>query len=316
MVTREYPVDGADRSQIERAHRDGRVKRLRDVRPDLPSEFIQTVERALSPDPAARPQTAGELEAALTRQGPTPACRDGRGGSAPRRSPRQSCSSPCRWGGSCGNRANDRGTATVHPPAAAVEPHAATPAAAVNPSYTVKADAVPHPQRRRNAAHGRHQPRRLATRCRCSIEASKEVYVYVLNADDAGKSYRLFPLPDHQPDNPLAPAKEHRLPGDGRELGRHERRRARALRRSWSTPVRKDAVEALVQDDPRRDGGRGPVTRAAIPPDDIGVLRSVGGLVERPRPSRRRANRRCCGSRRPATSRDNGRPRAAPGCAA
>ena len=66
MVTREYPVDGADRSQIERAHREGRVKRLRDVRPDLPSGFIQTVERALSPDPAARPQTAGELEAALT----------------------------------------------------------------------------------------------------------------------------------------------------------------------------------------------------------------------------------------------------------
>ena len=66
MVTREYPVEGADRSQIERAHRDGRVKRLRDARPDLPSDFIRTVERALSPDPAARPQTAGELEAALS----------------------------------------------------------------------------------------------------------------------------------------------------------------------------------------------------------------------------------------------------------
>ena len=58
MVTREFPVAGADRTEIERAHREGRVRRLRDARPDLPSGFIQTVERALSPNPAERPQTA------------------------------------------------------------------------------------------------------------------------------------------------------------------------------------------------------------------------------------------------------------------
>ena len=68
MVTREFPVAGADRTEIERAHREGRVRRLRDARPDLPSGFIQTVERALSPNPAERPQTAGELEAALTER--------------------------------------------------------------------------------------------------------------------------------------------------------------------------------------------------------------------------------------------------------
>ena len=63
------------------------------------------------------------------------------------------------------------------------------------------------------------------------IEASKEVYVYVLNADDAGKTFRLFPLADHQPDNPLAPSKEHRLPGDvGVDWVGHERRRARTFR--------------------------------------------------------------------------------------
>ncbi len=75
MVTREFPVAGADRTEIDRAHREGRVKRLRDARPDLPTSFIQTVERALSPNPAERPQTAGELEAALTerKQDPTKA---------------------------------------------------------------------------------------------------------------------------------------------------------------------------------------------------------------------------------------------------
>ncbi len=35
------------------------------------------------------------------------------------------------------------------------------------------------------------------------LESSDPVYAYVINVDDADKIYRLFPLPQHQPDNPL-----------------------------------------------------------------------------------------------------------------
>ena len=48
------------------AHASGRRKTLRDVRPDLPAAFVRVVDRALSPDPAGRPATAGALEADLT----------------------------------------------------------------------------------------------------------------------------------------------------------------------------------------------------------------------------------------------------------
>ena len=68
LVTQDYPVNGIDRFAIENAHRTGQVKRLRDARPDLSTTFVEAVESALSSDPAKRPQTAGELEAALTRR--------------------------------------------------------------------------------------------------------------------------------------------------------------------------------------------------------------------------------------------------------
>src|SRR5262249_7129367 len=48
-------------------HLEGQRLRLRDVRPDLPTEFVRIVERAVDPDPAKRYGTAGELEGDLAR---------------------------------------------------------------------------------------------------------------------------------------------------------------------------------------------------------------------------------------------------------
>ena len=65
LVTASYPVAGANHTEIQGSHRDGRRKRLRDARPDLPGEFVQIVEAALESDPHQRYQTAGEFEHAL-----------------------------------------------------------------------------------------------------------------------------------------------------------------------------------------------------------------------------------------------------------
>jgi serine/threonine-protein kinase len=66
-VTREYPVPGRSTAEIRAAHSRGERRRLIDVRPDLPSPFVQVVERALARDPADRYETAGAMADAMAR---------------------------------------------------------------------------------------------------------------------------------------------------------------------------------------------------------------------------------------------------------
>ncbi|MDQ3069005.1 MAG: serine/threonine-protein kinase [Acidobacteriota bacterium] len=74
LVTGRYPVEGATMAVIRDAHAEGKRVSLRDLRPDLPPAFTSVVSRAVSPDPAARYKTAGEMEldliAALGRDAP------------------------------------------------------------------------------------------------------------------------------------------------------------------------------------------------------------------------------------------------------
>ena len=62
LVTGEFPATGKDLKSLRAAHVEGSRRRLRDVRPDLPSSFIRVVERATAADPADRPASAAALE--------------------------------------------------------------------------------------------------------------------------------------------------------------------------------------------------------------------------------------------------------------
>jgi eukaryotic-like serine/threonine-protein kinase len=66
LVTGRTPIVARSLAEVREAHAQGRMRRLRDERSDLPGPFVQTVERALSPDPARRFDGAGDLELALT----------------------------------------------------------------------------------------------------------------------------------------------------------------------------------------------------------------------------------------------------------
>src|SRR6185436_5255865 len=68
LVTGEFPVTASSIEQLTAAHRQRQLRRLRDVRPDLPSTFVKAIDRALEHEPAARFQSAGEMEAALRDQ--------------------------------------------------------------------------------------------------------------------------------------------------------------------------------------------------------------------------------------------------------
>jgi serine/threonine-protein kinase len=67
LLTRTFPYTGVDIDSLRDAHADGDRRWLRDLRPDLPSELVQAIERALEADPARRFASAGEMERALHR---------------------------------------------------------------------------------------------------------------------------------------------------------------------------------------------------------------------------------------------------------
>ncbi len=274
MVTREFPVTGANRTEIERAHREGRVRRLRDARPDLPSGFIQTVERALSPNPAERPQTAGELEAALTERKQDP----------PKPWPWLQIAAalvlvavPALWFLSNRAKAPDNNQPST---TTAVEPASVTPPpAVVKPSYTVKAVLL----RSRNGVETpitAGTPLAAGDQLAMRIEASSEVHVYVLNADDTGKAFRLYPLPENGLTNPLSPSTPHRLPD---------------ATQNWVVTSEGGREHFMVMVSPTRDEAADAVFRANRPGDEQRAEAASLEELDRPSAVGRRAGKHDAG---------------------
>lgn len=65
LVTGTFPVEGRSLDELRRAHREGKRRLLRDVRPELPEGLVTVIERALAAKPEARPSSMGQLERAL-----------------------------------------------------------------------------------------------------------------------------------------------------------------------------------------------------------------------------------------------------------
>ncbi len=66
LVTDEFPVNGSELGEVIEAHRRGRRRLLRDVRPDVPAPFAELVEKALRPTPRERYSSMGEMERAFS----------------------------------------------------------------------------------------------------------------------------------------------------------------------------------------------------------------------------------------------------------
>jgi len=73
LLSGTVPVEGTSVAGLKAAHAHGTRKRLLDLRADLPAGIVNVVERAIAPDPAARYQTAGEMEHALAAVSGAPA---------------------------------------------------------------------------------------------------------------------------------------------------------------------------------------------------------------------------------------------------
>ncbi len=190
-------------AELRAAVREGPSAAVRAQRPEAPAALVRVLERALAPDPARRIARAEELAAALEALGAEAAT------PAPRRV------SAFAWAAV---------TAVVlaslalwlalrsRAPHASPAPAASSAPAVAPGAYDVSAALV----RRSEGGYERLSPGdRVRPGDRLSLEfhATRRVWLYVLNEDEQGAAFLLFPTADFDQQNPLAAETTLVLPG-------------------------------------------------------------------------------------------------------
>jgi hypothetical protein len=116
------------------------------------------------------------------------------------------------------------------------------------------------------------------------VETSAPAHVFVVNEDDRGGSFLLFPLPDQRSLNPLASDRSHELPHLRADDEKYWVVSTLGAREHFVVFVSPEPVEALAKVFavlPAPTAERA-VAAVALPPDAGGMLRSVGGLTSTP----------------------------------
>lgn len=273
LVTGAHPIEARSIDELRRAHDVGERRRLRDVRSDLPRSFCEVVDRALDPDPRGRFQTVGELEEALAGT-PTSAVRAAAEAGPPAPTLRRS-------------RAR-RGWLLL---AAAVALLAAIGVGVWRPGGDPAAARIVVDARFYSLQHGR--PVQLGDGATVAVgdplwlnlQASRPVWVYVLNRDLNGEVNLLFPLAAHDLQNPLPATAPHELPG-----------RAGGVRKGWrvsspggreefmivASPTRLAAFEESLAAIPQAGDPSGRMALALGGPQVAELVRGTAELVDLP----------------------------------
>jgi serine/threonine protein kinase len=292
LVTGSYPIEGSTRTEVARRH-DQRAPRklLRDVRADLPDGFIRVIDRALAEAPHERYQSAGALEAALVQVLPSPA-------------PRPPAPSSFHWkqmllpaaivvvlgligvagyGALFSESSRETTPAAVESPAVAGATSA--PLSIPSSSNTYRIDAGLYRVQSGNEVRlAPSAPIAPGDRLSLQVQVSVPAYVYVINEDEQGESYLLFPLPGQTLANPLPPGQRHRLPGlqNGEEM--HWQVTTAGGKEHFlffASPERSAAFERMFATLPHPTLNK-PILSARLSNETKSVLRGVGGLTSTP----------------------------------
>jgi serine/threonine-protein kinase len=291
LVTGSYPVEGDTRTEVRKKHDRPEPRRpLRDVRPDLPEAFIRIVERATASDPGQRYPSAGHFEAALSnflsgglsQPEPEPAWTWKQlvpiaatiaivVGLAAFTVQRIQTRATGRLAAT--SLTAERGTAAAGP----AEPSTAAPV-----DYRIESVFY----RESNGAIERLKPGaqlKPGDALSLQVQTSIPMHFYVINEDERGESYLLFPLPG-QTQNPLPPGRRHRLPAsqDGELISWQVT--SSGLREHFlivASPEGSTSFDELFATLPQPVLGK-PTYNARLSSEAVGVLRSVGGLTPSP----------------------------------
>jgi hypothetical protein len=287
LSTGSYPVGGSSRTEIEKQHA-AHAQRwlLRDLRPDLPDAFIRVVDRATAERPAGRFQSAGELEAALhqaidsTHAGPLPTLLKWRALAAA--ASIVLVLGVASWLWASRSTAPPSGGTIRAAGAAPLAPAAGTVAAAG--SYQVEA-AFYREQDGRDIRLDYGTRVAPGDRLSLRVQGSIPLYVYIVNEDDRGASFLLYPLQGEQAASPIPAGKRHEIPGvvNGErtfwQINSAGGREHFVIFASPDPPT--PAFTRMFADLPRPTMDA-PILAQPLTTDLVGALRGVGGLATAP----------------------------------
>lgn len=270
LVTGDFPVKADSLSELREKQLRGDSNPLRDLRADLPGAFIQVVERALAHKVEDRYRTAGEMERALNASlGHFPAPQPE---PSPAPSPVPSPRPP---------RPLWKRLLPVFATAGAVAVALLAWKLLATGPFEVQASVFRTSvgSEERLLPGARVMP---GDQLFLELQGTKTMYVYVLNEDDEGHEFLLFPLSNLDLTNPLPSGEVNRLPGPvgGREnywdvtsAGGKERFYVIASRK----PLEK--LEKQIAELPQAGS-----TAAVALPDEgvVETLRGIGGLAPEP----------------------------------
>jgi len=261
-----HAYEGDSATAVLQGRMRGERAPLRDLRPDLPRAFVDIVERALATAPEARFPSVGAMESALAASlgsGPPPAAGGGSG---------------LRPGRLLMMLGLIVGVAMV----------AWVAASWLRPEAVASLEAEASLFRAREGVEERLSPgSRIAPgdELFLEIETSQPAHVYVVDEDEAGAAFLMFPVPGFDLNNPLAPDTRHRLPGGraGEEMNwRVTSAGGRELVLVVASAEPVESLERLVRDLPAVSAGRD-VTYAAVSPEALDAFRGIGGVSAAPR---------------------------------
>ncbi len=277
LVSRRYPIEATTYGELEEKHERRELVPLRDVRPDVPAGFARVVERALSFDPRRRYPSAGAMEQALAEYlglaiasiAPPPPARIPRG-----------------WFAIAASVAVVAIVLVVYHDVARRMPWEPRPA----PQPTAAPSnltATAHLYRDEKSGPKLLLPgSKIAPGDNLFLEilGSDSMYVYVLNEDEQGRAYALFPGPSFDLAGPLAPGVAHRLPGthDGTPVSWQV---SSTGGRETITVIASRRAQPMIEQDIASIPGASldtPVAYGAVSPRTLEVLRGIGGLAPAP----------------------------------
>ena len=223
LVTDTFPVFGATLDAIRTAHAAGDVKHLRDCRPGLPDWFVHVVERATAPDPARRYATAGAMESDLSpgRRQEIPFTENAR--PVLPQALRFRHWMPWLAGAAAVILAVGVTLFLTGIPGGPSEPatSSSTPVASSPDPATARPSGLFGIQAAFHRVAGQKVLERLKPddvvrvddELSLTVTLTAPAFIYVVNEDEAGESYLLFPLPGQGLVNPLPAHRDLRLPG-------------------------------------------------------------------------------------------------------